>query len=378
MPINRTSEPETEGLGSDKTSHFRNREFHSQVLEMKSSVYFLPIESLSPDNIMKLFDIAGFASIVEKEAPIPIKVHFGEPGNTAFLKPANVKPITDKISSLGGKPFLTDANTLYKGSRSNSTDHTKTAISHGFTFAPVIIADGENGQDYKKIQINAKHFKEVNIGAGVCDRVSMFVVSHFKGHEVTGFGGALKNVGMGLGSRSGKQQMHSDIKPKVNPEKCTGCELCTKWCPVDAISMTGEKALINGEKCIGCAECVVACNFAAISISWEGDPGAVQEKIVEYCMGALKGKKCAYFSFLINISPLCDCYGFTDPPIVGDIGVLASLDPIAIDQASVDLTNKKAGEDIIKKTHPEIDYNIQLEYGEKVGLGKRKYEIIEI
>ena len=339
-------------------------------------LYFLPAEKISAENLLKMFDAAGFDKFFKQDELVAIKVHFGEPGNKAYLKPGNVRPLAQRLKELGAKPFLTDANTLYKGKRSNSVDHIETAHSHGYDFLPVVIADGLNGKDFEKIQIKGKHFKEVNIGSAAVHADSMLVMTHFKGHEVTGFGGAIKNLGMGLGSRSGKQQMHADIRPQVQKDLCIGCGLCVKWCPVEAIRMENNKAIIDGNKCIGCAECVVTCQSNAIEISWAGSPGSVQEKIAEYALGAVKGKKCAYFNFAIDISPNCDCYSFNEPPIVKDIGVLAGMDPVAIDQACVDLAAKEAGTDIIKKTWPEIDYNVQLEHAEKIGLGLRKYELI--
>jgi len=349
-------------------------------------VYFLPIEKVDDDSLVKLFNTAGFESLITKDALVAIKVHFGETGNNAYLKPKHVKPISDKIASLGGKPFLTDANTLYKGTRGDAVSHIKTAMNHGYCFAPVIIADGLTGKDYQKIKVDLKYFKEVNIASAARNADAIMVMTHFKGHEFTGFGGAIKNLGMGFGSRSGKQLMHSDVHPKVDGAKCTSCELCTKWCPTEAISMidvtgdrspvTGHKiACINGEKCIGCAECIVTCSFGAISIEWSGTSTALQEKMTEYALGAVKDKKCSYMNFITEVSPNCDCYGHNGPAVVKDIGVLASFDPVAIDQASVDLANKISGKDLFKVTWPNIDYNTQLEYAKKIGLGSRKYTL---
>lgn len=345
---------------------------------MPAKVYYLPIEKLNDKSLLELFKAAGFEKLIESEKLIAIKVHFGETGNKAYLKPHNVAPVAEKIVSLGGKPFLTDANTLYKGTRGNSVDHLNTALAHGYCFAPVIIADGLIGKSFTEVEINQKHFKKVKIASEIMHADTMIVMSHFKGHELTGFGGAIKNVGMGLGSRAGKQQMHADVHPSVDAEKCTGCELCTKWCPTNAITMKNGKAQIDSSKCIGCAECIVTCNFSAISIEWNGSSNIVQEKIVEYFSGAIKGKKCAYMSFIIDVSPNCDCWSLNGEPIVGDVGVVASFDPVAIDQACVDLVNKKAGADIIKKTWPELDCTIQLEYAQKIGLGSRKYELCPI
>ncbi len=344
----------------------------------KSKVYFLKIENSSPESLSILFEKAGFNEVIKANNIVAIKVHFGEMGNEAYLRPNFVEPISDKIIALGGKPFLTDSNTMYKGTRANAVDHINTALAHGYCFAPVIIADGLHGKEYEKVKIDGKHFKEVNIGAIVAQADAMVVMTHFKGHEVAGFGGAIKNVGMGLGSRSGKQQMHADVSPQPDHLICTGCGLCVKWCPTDAISLIKKKAVIDSSKCTGCAECVVTCRFDAIKISWNGSPNSVQEKMAEYTLGAVKGKRVAYFNIINNVSPNCDCYGFNEPPIVEDIGVLASFDPVAIDQASLDLVNKAAGKDIIKQTHPEIDATSQLSHGEAIGLGSRKYELIEI
>lgn len=353
---------------------------------MASKVYFVPIGKTQKENLERLsllFDKAGFKSIISKDDFVAVKTHFGEIGNKAYLKPHFAKKIVEKIKNLGGKPFLTDANALYGGTRNNAIDHLNTAQKHGFTFdnvgAPIIIADGLCGRDYVKVPVNLKCFKEVNISSAAYNADSMIVITHFKGHEITGFGGALKNIGMGLGSPSGKQMMHADVEPKVNEEKCTGCKLCIKWCPTGAISMTkNKKAQINLKECIGCAECIAVCKFGAIAISWAGTSLALQEKMVEYALGALKEKKgkVGFLSFIIDVTPNCDCMPFNDPAIIKDIGILASIDPVAIDQVSVDLVN--AGEDKFKKIYPSIDWNHQLNYGEKIGLGSKVYDLIKI
>ena len=347
-----------------------------KIQNRASNVYLLKAKDISPENLIRMFETAGFEDLFKKDELVAIKVHFGEPGNKAYLKPENVRPLAQKLKDLGTKPFLTDANTLYKGKRANSVDHIETAHSHGYDFLPVVIADGLNGKDFEKVPVNGGHFKEVNIGSAAAQADSMLVMTHFKGHELTGFGGAIKNLGMGLGSRSGKQQMHADVKPVVKEDACISCGSCVKWCPVNAIRMENRKAVINSDICIGCAECVVTCQSDAIEINWSGSPDSVQEKMAEYALGAVRGKRAAYFSFAIDISPNCDCYSFNGPPITGDIGVLAGIDPVALDQACLDLANKEAGTDIIKKTWPEVDYNIQLEHAERIGLGIRKHKII--
>jgi hypothetical protein len=330
-----------------------------------------------------LFDALKI-SFIKENSLVAIKMHFGEMGNNAYLKPANVKPVIDKIKQLKALPFLTDANTLYKGTRGDAVHHLGTAHAHGYDITamgiPVIIADGLTGKDYVTVKVDLKHFKEVKIAAAAYHAESIVTLTHFKGHDLTGFGGALKNIGMGLGARSGKQMMHADVKPSVDAVKCTACGSCVSWCPVDAITMASGKAEIDSSKCIGCAECVATCNFGAIAISWAGSPASAQEKIAEYFYGVLKDKKgkMVFFNFIIDVSPNCDCYGFNGAPVVPDIGVLASYDPVAIDAASVDMVNKASGTDKFRQIYPDIDWSIQLSYAESLGIGERSYKITEI
>jgi len=358
---------------------------------MSSKVHFLKSEDISAENLKHLFDRLSVAFLKKNELAA-IKIHFGEIGNNAYLKPTIVKPLIDRILKTDVRAFLTDANTIYKGSRSDSVSHLNTAYSHGYTpekmGIPVIIADGLAGKDQIRVDVGLKHFKDVKISSAAVQADSMIVLTHFKGHELTGFGGALKNVGMGLGSRSGKQMMHSDVKPKPDRQKCTGCGECVKWCPTAAIKLIDKKAVIDHGKCLGCGECVASCDYGAIEISWAGTPDSVQEKIVEYFYGVWKDKKrkMAFFNFIIDVSPNCDCYAWNDPPIVKDVGVLASFDPVAIDQASVDLVNrsewhqdssyKSTDKDKFRSIYPGINWEVQLKYAEKVGLGSRKYDLI--
>ena len=363
---------------------------------MASKVYFAGIGGKGKSLLKKtqsLFDAAGFGSIIKKGDFVAIKLHFGDKGNTAYLPPIFVRAVVERVKACGGKPFLTDANTLYVGSRSNAVDHIVTAIENGFDFAvagaPIVIADGISGKDYVTVGIDGKHFDEVKIGSAAYHADAMMVLSHFKGHELTGFGGALKNIGMGLGSRSAKQMMHSDVLPFVHQNKCTGCVECSRWCPAKAIKFVEKKAVIVPEKCLGCGECVATCTTGAIEISWKTEPHVIQEKIVEHVKGAVKdkGKKVGLFNFLMNITPDCDCYGWNDAPIVPDIGILASRDPVAIDKSSVDLVNNAQGlkgsrlKDIDSKDKfgsvTDIDWRPQISYAEELGLGTAEYELIE-
>ncbi len=346
---------------------------------MTSKVYFTPDLKAAG----KLFDKLDIKFITENSFAA-VKMHFGEVGNTAYLKPKAIKPVIEKIARTKANAFLTDANTLYKGTRSDAVSHLKTAGEHGFSLGalglPLIIADGLNGKDYVNVKVDLKHFKEVKIASTAYNADSIVVLTHFKGHELTGFGGALKNVGMGLGARSGKQLMHADVRPAVDPGKCVACGKCIEWCPVTAIKYVKGKADIDQKTCIGCGECIASCNYGAIAKSWAGSSDSVQEKMVEYFYGVWKDKKgkMAFINYLTDISPNCDCYGWNDKPVTADIGVLASYDPVAIDQASIDLVNKAADTDVFRRLYPDVKWETQLRYAEELGIGKRSYELTKI
>ncbi|MBI5231198.1 MAG: DUF362 domain-containing protein, partial [Coriobacteriales bacterium] len=324
-----------------------------------------------------------------------VKLHFGEKGNTGFVQPIFLREVVARIKEQGGKPFLTDSNTLYRGARGNAVDHLQTAIQNGFGYAtveaPVVIADGIDGRDGVDVPIEGgRHFDCVRLGAAVVHADAMVVVTHVKGHEATGIGGALKNVGMGSGTRAAKQRMHSDLKPEVTDEKCTACARCIKSCPVEAISAIGPDrvAVIDYELCYGCGECVAACPHGAIGIQWKTEPEAIQQKIVEHVAGALanKAEKTIFLSFVTNVSPDCDCWHFSDAAVVRDIGVLASTDIVAIDQAAHDLVTAaegipgtrgeglSAGEDKFKAI-TGIDGTVAMAYAQSMGLGTTEYEL---
>ncbi|TDT61355.1 DUF362 domain-containing protein [Fonticella tunisiensis] len=371
---------------------------------MKSKVYFYNMRASKasqaiPKKIAKLFDVAGFKNIIKENDLVAIKVHFGERGNTAFINPVYVRQVVDKVKANGGKPFLTDSNTLYKGSRANGVDHLVTAIENGFAYAvvnaPIVISDGIYSKDSMEIEINKKHFKSVKISSNVVRADSMIVMSHFKGHEIAGFGGAIKNLAMGCAPAAGKQQQHSTVQPVVG-DHCRACQMCLKNCPADAITMVDGSAYINPEKCIGCGECISICTYDVIKPQWGTAMDSFIERMTEYAYGAYSCKrdKIAFINFVINVTPLCDCVPWSDAPIVPDIGILASFDPVAIDQASYDLVNQqlghshsalgdcghglKSGEDKFKALHPETRGEMQLSYGEELGMGSRDYELIEL
>jgi hypothetical protein len=368
---------------------------------MPSPVYFLDLKTSFRENrlqgIGRLLDQVPFRRPLKKNNLVAVKIHFGEKGNTAFVKPIYVRPIVEKVRDWGGKPFLTDANTLYVGTRSDSVAHLITAQENGFAFhtvgAPLIIADGIKGKSAVRVPVGQKHFESVSIAADIVDADALVSVAHFKGHELSGFGGTIKNLGMGCASREGKLNQHSHLAPKITRKKCIGCGECLRQCAQDAFSLMENKAVIDPDRCVGCGACILACPQKAINIRWDASIKVFQEKMVEYTLGVLKGKKdrALFINFLMDITPACDCYDHSDRPIVQDIGILASRDPVAIDQASVDLVNRQPGnkeslltqnflpeEDKFRGVYPRVDWEIQLKYAETIGLGSRQYELIPL
>jgi len=368
--------------------------------ETASKVYFAPMRSQMKRSMVarvgSLLGRAGLGDAIAAGDLVAIKLHFGEQGNTGFVSPVYLREVVKRVRDAGGKPFLTDANTLYRGERANAVEHLACAIHNGFSFAtvdaPIIIADGLDGRDAVEVPVAGKHFDSVRIGSAAMHADAMVVVTHVKGHEATGFGGALKNVGMGLGSRSAKQRMHSDFRPEVTPETCTACSRCVKWCPVGAIVIgEGRYAVVDYETCYGCGECVAACPYGAIATQWKTDATSIQEKIVEHVAGALDGKdgKVVYLSFVTTVTPDCDCFSFSDAPIVPDIGVLASTDIVAIEQAAFDLITQvpglagslgeglSAGADKFVAI-TGVDGTHAITYAEGMGLGTTRYELIQV
>jgi len=368
---------------------------------MKSEVYFANLRAYSDkesttEKVQRLFDRAGFSSAICKDDKTAIKLHFGERGNDGYISPVYVRQVVEKVKDCGGNPFLTDTNTLYLGSRSNAVDHITTAVLHGFDFAvtgaPIIIADGLSGKNVAKVTINKKHFNTVTIAGDIFLADSMIVLSHFKGHIVSGFGGAIKNLAMGCSPPEGKRAQHN-ARPFTIPERCQGCGTCAAICPKTAITIEHKQSVIDHDLCIGCFECMHVCPEHAIDIDWETEIPVFMERLVEHAYGAVKSKakKIGYMNFLIRITPDCDCFPFSDTPIVPDIGILASKDPVAIDAASYDLVNQQTGftdslltthhhkgKDKFKGVHAQTDGYRQLKYAEEIGMGSTAYDLITI
>ncbi len=319
-------------------------------------------------NIEKIINNTDFTKLGKNVA---VKVHFGEMGCDTYMDPELVRKIYKKIESLGKKATLVECNVLYKGSRTNTTDHIKTALSHGFTDMNIDILDDEKGEEY--IDING-----CKIGAGIKKYDSMMVISHFKGHAGTGFGAAIKNVGMGIGSRAGKLHMHSQVKPIISEKDCTGCSICARNCDVDAIEIVDGKAIINLEKCVGCAMCIAVCPSGAAQVPWGSSTNEyLQEKIAQYTAATLSlFENCIYINILEKITKLCDCYGEKQKVIMDDVGIVASTNISAVDMASLDLVNECSCGKFDKINN--VDNKNQIKFASDNGLGDGKYELIEI
>ena len=339
------------------------------------------------DKMLQLAKAAGIENIDFHNKLTAVKLHFGEPGNLAFIRHNYAQHLVRFLRERGAKVFLTDANTLYSGSRSNAVDHLQAAFDNGFNplsvSAPVIIADGLNGTDEVEMPVVSPvptHCRSAKIGSAVAKADIIISMTHFKGHEQTGFGGCLKNLGMGAASVGGKLDLHSTSTPRIYRKNCVGCRVCVKNCRYQALALDNEKkAVIDSAKCVGCGQCVAVCQYDAAQVVWNSSTDLLCAKISEYSQAIVYGKPQFHLSFIMDISPMCDCWGNNDVPIAPNIGMAASLDPVALDQACVDLVNQAVGgEDIFRRIHPNVDWNVGLAHAQDMQLGSRTYELVTL
>jgi uncharacterized Fe-S center protein len=369
-----------------------------------SKVYFTNLRATPSQNLLKKLDAlvikAGIDTIDFEKKIVAIKIHFGEPGNLAYLRPNFAHRIVKMLKGKKAIPFLTDCNTLYFGRRSNGPSHLEAAFENGYnplaTNCPVIIADGIKGTEYRDIELNMEHCSSAKIGSAIADSDVIISMNHFKGHEMTGFGGALKNLGMGCASVGGKLFLHSGSSPEIYEENCTACRMCEKNCAYNAVSVGKDKiAHIDYDKCVGCGQCVAVCQYDSARVVWQGSSEMVCKKIAEYSFAVLKDKPSFHINFIMNVSPNCDCWGYNDYPLVPDLGIAASFDPVALDQACADLVkaapalpgssiceNHTQGDlqnqDKFKKAHPDTSWQAGLDHAVKIGLGNTEYELITL
>ncbi len=374
---------------------------------MTSKVFFHDAKGTPQKNrlekLRELFERAGMDKIISPGDAVAIKLHWGEPGNVGFLPVPYARTVVDAVREAGGVPFVTDTNTLYTGMRRNAPDNIRAAAQNGYSLetlgAPVIVADGIKGFDYREVPCDKAPGGMARIASGIADADAMIVLTHVKSHMLFGVGGTLKNLGMGCTTPAGKQFLHSDLKPRVDMSKCDGDALCVRRCPEKCIEMidrpddfpgrSRKVAFIHQDRCIGCGECTSTCPHEAIPIRWKTSSEGILFKTAEYALASVREKKgkVGYLNCLINITPDCDCCDWNEPPFVSDVGFCASLDPVAVDMASADLVantkpvpGSKASE---KDGDPwraiyDIPYRKIFDYAEKIGLGSTDYELIKL
>ena len=373
----------------------------------KSKVYYTDFRAKLgeglPLKLQRLIRTAGVDQIDMEGKFVAIKMHFGELGNLGFLRPNYARAVADVVKSLGGKPFLTDCNTLYPGSRKNALEHLYCAWENGFTpmtvGCPILIGDGLKGTDDVEVPVEGgEYVKAAKIGRAVMDADIFISLSHFKGHEMTGFGGAIKNIGMGCGSRAGKKEQHSNGKPVINADACRGCKRCLHECANNGLHFdeATRKMQVVTENCVGCGRCVGACNFDAIAFANDAATKELNCRMAEYTKAVIDGRPGFHISLVMDISPNCDCHPENDAPILPDIGMFCSFDPLALDQACVDACLRQQplpGSQLYDNMHkegfcdhhdhfenstPESEYKTCLEHAAKIGIGSREYELIEM
>ena len=369
---------------------------------MASDVYFTDMRTRDgnglPNKLDNLVRKAGLCDIDMEKKFVAIKVHFGEHGNLSYPKPQYVKVISDIVKEKGGIPFITDCNTLYVGMRKNAVEHLQCAELNGFnsvtTGCQTIIGDGLKGSDDVEIPIvNGVYTKTAKIGRAIADADVIITLNHFKGHEITGFGGAMKNLGMGCASRRGKMELHTSGKPSINEDACKGCGKCRNICAQDALSMSDGKMRIDLNKCVGCGRCIAMCPFDAIYSQYDEKMDIVNCKIVEYTKAVIDGKPNFHVTLMTDVSPLCDCHDHNDMPIIPNVGFLASKDPVALDKACIDLAQQqpmvpgsvlfnesggKKPEDIFAVANKGTHWQSHFEHADAIGLGDGRYNLIKL
>ncbi len=353
-----------------------------------SKVFFITVsDSDVPaavgEKLSRLLDESRVLSVISKGDEVAVKMHFGEEGNTGHVRAQYAGIICKRIAEIKGRPFLTDTNTLYRGMRTNCKDHIAVAHKHGFTKeacgADIIIPDDKKSK-IADVAVNGRFIKDAKVFDLFLKAGAITGIAHFKGHLMTGFGGALKNIGMGCASREGKLAQHSEVAPIVYAQRCKQCLSCIKACPADAISLKAHRIFIDSSKCIGCSSCIAACKYNAIDVDWEATGDKVSEKMVEYTSAVLKDKKhkSAFINFAVKITKECDCLAKDDPRVCPDIGIFASNDPVSVDKACLDSVIGSCGKDIFKILHPRRDGLKQLRHAQELGLGDLEYELVKL
>ena len=374
----------------------------------KAKVFFTDFRTVGadvslPKKLQRIMRRAGIGNIDMEGKFVAIKMHFGELGNLGFLRPNYARAVVDLVKEMGGKPFLTDCNTMYPGSRKNALEHLYCAWENGFTpmtvGCPILIGDGLKGTDDIAVPVNGgEYVKEAKIGRAVMDADMFISLTHFKGHQMTGFGGTIKNIGMGCGSRAGKKEQHSNGQPAIDENLCRGCKACMKECANEGLVFNAEtkKMSVDKSHCVGCGRCLAACNFDAIEFEDDAANEELNCRMAEYTKAVVDGRPSFHVSLIVDVSPYCDCHSKNDAPILPNIGMFASFDPVALDQACVDaclkahpIANSRLGDNMVKadfvdlgdhfrNTTPDSEWESCLAHAEKIGLGTRDYELVTV
>ncbi|MEM3736782.1 MAG: DUF362 domain-containing protein [Candidatus Bathyarchaeia archaeon] len=345
------------------------------------------------EGLEKLFLSSGLASIIPKGGSVAVKVHMGEKGNITYLRPSFARKIVELIKEAGGIPFVTDTTALYPKGRFTARDYLETAAFNGFTAetmgAPIIIADGDKGYDGTPVKIEKRvdgcTLKDVKVASAILKADALVVLSHFKGHVLSGVGGAIKNLAMGCTTKEGKAAQHAMNPPTLDEAKCNACGVCVDVCPFQALTLKGGMPSRNLQKCMYCSECLFKCPQSALY--W---PKGAKEKFQVYMahaaygvITALNKLRVGYLNFIQDVTPQCDCCTPAGQPLTWDVGVLASLDPVAIDKASLDIVDQAplfpslpavSPPDLLGKINGTNSL-IHIRTAEKLGAGSLEYRL---
>jgi uncharacterized Fe-S center protein len=369
---------------------------------LTSPVYFWNLragrKTTHARQLARLLRAAGADQSVDTDDFAALKLHFGEAGVTGQIAPLLVRPIVEFYKKAGARPFLTDTNTLYAGERGEAVSHALLAAAHGYDpnvlGAPVIIADGLRSTNEIAVECQGRHFTEAYLAGDILAADHLVSLAHFKGHGLAGMGGALKNVAMGCATRRGKMQQHNMVGPMLKPENCVGCGSCLAVCAPGALTLDENRQVrLDPEACVGCGSCFHECSDGAIHVDWRTDYAVFAQRMLEYAAAVLQSfvKPSFFVNFVTSVTPECDCIGFSDAPLVADQGVLASFDPVALDQACLDLVNAAPplpgtklaadvlpGQDKFRLLYKDVPEDYGLGYAEELGLGSRSYELVGI
>lgn len=344
--------------------------------------------------IATLFTQSALVKVIPQEGSVAMKLHMGELGNITYIRPIFARRVADLIKRAGGKPFVTDTISLYPGARNTPDRYLATAASNGFTEAsigaPIVIADGEGDEGVAvpvKSPVEGCELKETRVASKIYHADSLVVLSHFKGHAQTGFGGAIKNLAMGCVTKETKGALHSVNTPMLDESQCDGCGICVETCPTQALSLENGKLERDLKLCQGCSTCLFSCPAAALY--WpQGSKEQLQVNMAHAASAVLENfkEKVGFINFLQDVTPHCDCASPSGRPIVQDVGILASLDPVAIDKASLDLIDQApvilspapaSPPDLLGRMHG-TDSLVQLKTAERLGLGSLEYRLVTL